>query len=222
MTTLEDAVLWLHIAAGAVAVATGLGALLTKKGGRVHVRSGRLFLGAMAIVISTIFVLTVIDPTTFRLVLTLVGVLTAYFVITGYRHVKRKMSANDARSVDWAVVGALGLVSIGLLGWGMWVFIAGNQFGIAMAAFGGIGIGFSYRDLQRFRTGTPNEQWMSEHLTGMIGAYIATVTAVSATNLHMLPTAVAWLWPTVVGVPLIWYFPARHDGAGPLASYVSG
>ncbi|MBL0258759.1 MAG: hypothetical protein IPQ03_15045 [Bacteroidetes bacterium] len=39
----------------------------------------------------------------------------------------------------------------------------------------------------------------------MIGAYIAAVSAFSAVNLNFvwLPTTIQWLWPTLIGVPLM-------------------
>ena len=40
-------------------------------------------------------------------------------------------------------------------------------------------------------------------MRGMLGSYIATVTAFSVVNFTFLPTTVRWLWPIVVGTPLI-------------------
>jgi hypothetical protein len=37
----------------------------------------------------------------------------------------------------------------------------------------------------------------------MVGAYIAAVSAFSVVNLMFLPPIVRWLWPTVIGVPLL-------------------
>jgi hypothetical protein len=36
---------------------------------------------------------------------------------------------------------------------------------------------------------------------GVIVSYIAAVSAFSVVNLHFLPTAVRWLWPSAIGVP---------------------
>lgn len=63
---------------------------------------------------------------------------------------------------------------------------------------------------------------MADHLGNMIGAYIATVTAVSATNLTPFIGVVAWLWPTALGVPLIWYWQAKYGDTGPFKRWVSG
>ena len=42
-----------HVAAGSVALLLGLSALLSTKGGKLHNRSGKYFLGFMSIVILT-------------------------------------------------------------------------------------------------------------------------------------------------------------------------
>ncbi len=38
---------------------------------------------------------------------------------------------------------------------------------------------------------------------GMIGSYIAAVSAFSVVNFDFLPTAVRWLWPSAIGLPLL-------------------
>ena len=40
-------------------------------------------------------------------------------------------------------------------------------------------------------------------MSGMLGSYIAAVSAFSVVNFGFLPIAVRWLWPTIVGTPLI-------------------
>jgi hypothetical protein len=45
----------------------------------------------------------------------------------------------------------------------------------------------------------------------MGAAYIATVSAVSAVNLTVLPPVVRWLWPTLVGVPVLIYLQRRYE-----------
>jgi hypothetical protein len=48
-------------------------------------------------------------------------------------------------------------------------------------------------------------KWFYDHMIGMIAAYIAAVSAFSAVNLNFdwLPPAIQWLWPTIIGVPLM-------------------
>lgn len=40
-------------------------------------------------------------------------------------------------------------------------------------------------------------------MTGMLGSYLAAVSAFSVVNFTFLPTTVRWLWPTLLGTPLI-------------------
>ena len=59
-------------------------------------------------------------------------------------------------------------------------------------------------DLAKFvRPPAHRNAWWFAHMSGMLGSYIATVTAFSVVNFGFLPTAARWLWPTVIGTPLI-------------------
>jgi hypothetical protein len=42
-------------------------------------------------------------------------------------------------------------------------------------------------------------------MVGMVASYIAALSAFSAVNLNFdwLPTAIQWLWPTILGTPLL-------------------
>ena len=40
-------------------------------------------------------------------------------------------------------------------------------------------------------------------MTGMLASYLAAVTAFSVVNFVFLPTTMRWLWPTLLGSPLI-------------------
>jgi uncharacterized membrane protein len=54
------AVVVLHIVAGLVSVAAGLVAILSRKGGRVHIRSGRIYVGGIATLFATMVILAAI------------------------------------------------------------------------------------------------------------------------------------------------------------------
>lgn len=205
MATVEAWTLWLHIAAGAVAVFAGAGALVTTKGGTRHRKAGRMFLRAMCVVVSTVFVLLAFDPTTLRIVLTLVAVFSGYLAFSGYRALSRKRPSHRAHSIDWVATGAVVLACLVLSVWGLSWYLDGRSFGIVMTVFGTIGIVFGAIDIRAFR-GDGTDEWMISHLQRMIAAFIATVSAVSAVNLTPLIGVSAWLWPTVLGVPLIVYW----------------
>ena len=81
---------------------------------------------------------------------------------------------------------------------------AWERVGIVPVVFGVFGMVLAGLDFWRF--GWPpadRHAWWFAHMRGMLGSYIATVTAFSVVNFTFLPTAVRWLWPIVVGTPLI-------------------
>jgi uncharacterized membrane protein len=214
--TPEGVVLAGHVAAGFVALAAGLGALATEKGGRRHRGFGRAFVYAMTVVAATALVLYPFDPSFFRLFLALVAVFSYYFVFTGYRVLSRKRPSEGPGAVDWAAVGLLTAVGVGLVAMGGIAFANGSGFGTVMATFGAIAVVFGVLDLRTFRSdgGDPGG-WVSDHLVRMCGAYVAAASAFSAVNFTFLPPVVRWLWPTVVGVPAIALLARRHDSGGP-------
>jgi hypothetical protein len=76
--------------------------------------------------------------------------------------------------------------------------------GIVSAVFGAIGVVLAVSDIRLFRNirrGVQPErmEWWFAHMSGMLAAYIATVTAVLVVNGAFLPPLVRWLAPTVVG-----------------------
>jgi uncharacterized membrane protein len=210
MVTLEEWTLWLHIAGGTVALLAGVGALVTNKGGLRHRQAGTVFLVSMGIVVGTVFVLLPLNPTSFREILTLVALFSGYLAFSGYRALSRKRPAQTEHPVDWIAAVTLILACIGLSVWGLTWFLDGRSFGIVMLVFGGIGVAFGTIDIRLFQT-SDTEEWMVNHLQRMIGAFIATVSAVSAVNLTPVMGIAAWLWPTAVGVPLIYYWSKKYS-----------
>lgn len=205
MPTVEEWSLWLHIAAGTVALFAGLGAMVTSKGGWRHRQAGKTFLVSMGVVVATVFVLLAIDPVAFRIILTLVAIFSGYLAFSGYRGLSRKRPTDSAHGIDWAAAGSVILACIGLSVWGVGWFLDGDSFGIVMVVFGGIGTVFGAMDMRSFHSDEQGD-WMVSHLQRMIGAFIATVSAVSAVNLTPELGIMAWLWPTLLGVPLIAYW----------------
>lgn len=211
MATLETLTLWLHIAAGTVALGAGVVALVTTKGGRRHRRAGRVFVYAMAVVVGTVLPLVVLAPTSFRIFLTLVAIFSGYLAFSGYRVLGRKRPADGAAPVDWAAAGLVVVASAALGGWGLLRLAGGTTFGVVLVVFGAIGLGFGGTDLRTFRGGDGVGDWMVTHLQRMVAAFIATVSAVSAVNLTGPLGVVAWLWPTAVFVPLITYWSRKYE-----------
>jgi len=164
----------------------------------------------MGIVVGTVFALLALDPTSFRIILTLVAVFSGYLAFSGYRVLSRKRPAVAPGLLDWIAASSVVLACFGLGVWGISWTVAGNSFGFVMLVFGGIGVAFGTMEIRTFR-GDEYDEWIVSHLQRMIAAFIATISAVSAVNLTPVLGIVAWLWPTILGTPLIYHLSKKHD-----------
>ena len=211
MSTLSTVVLGLHVVAGFLALFAGAGALATEKGGQRHRRLGRTFVYAMAVVSATAIALLVFEVTDFRVFLAFVAVFSFYFAFSGYRALSRKRPADGPTHVDWAAVALLAGSGVGMGSTGLVGAFAGTSFAPVVLAFAAIAVVFAVRDVRQFSTPSDGpREWFFDHLTRMCAAYIAAVSAFSAVNFLFLPAVLRWLWPTLVGTPLIAYWTRRY------------
>ena len=194
MGTVFDVMLWVHIMAGTLALVGGLVAIVTRKGARLHRRSGIVYVLCMIVVGVTALVMSIIRPNPF---LFAVAIFSAAMALSGW------LPARGDNLQLSKMVGIASIVAATLLGVvGMWWVIAGDVFGITAIVFGLISARFGWQDVRR-TTERNRQQRIIAHVSAMGGAFIATVSAISAVNLDMLPPLVRWLWPTVIGTPLI-------------------
>lgn len=68
-----------------------------------------------------------------------------------------------------------------------------------------------------------NKSWIRYHIGRISGAYIAAVTAFLVSNVSTNPEFIAWLLPTVIGIPLVSvlrrrYFARKKQSANVLQS----
>jgi uncharacterized membrane protein len=197
MNTFIDLMLGLHVLFGMIALVVAPGAMITRKGGAWHRRWGRIYFWSMAVVALTAVALSLIRSGLFLL---LMAIFSFYLALTGVRALRRKRPNIRADAGDWSAAGLAFVGSLGLVGYGAWWLISGTSFGVVALAFGGLGGAVAGGDLWRFRH--PPEAprtWFFLHMTRMLAAYIATVSAFSAVNFMFLPPVIRWLWPTVIG-----------------------
>ena len=195
---------WLHIIAGFIGFFVAPVALATRKGGPAHRLWGKVFFGAM-----TVAGLTALAGAQHihSLFLFLTAIFSLYMAGFGYRSVFLKHLAWDARVpwLDWLTAG-LGLaVFLGMVAYGAWVR------NIPVVVFGSIGGFTSFRQLRGYaRAGKwSKKQWLLNHISGFIAAYIAAVSAFSVTSLKFIPFPLNFLWATLVGVPIIIWWQRR-------------
>jgi len=188
----------LHILCGTVALFVAPAAMLTAKGQQAHRRWGKIYFWAMAALTMSAMLMTLFRPVLF---LALVAVFSFYFAFRGYRSVKRK---NQQPSFfDWAAAWIALAGSLGLVVLGVFPLKAGFlPAPVVSLAFGLFGASISGIDIYRFyRPPRDPRTWWYSHMGGMLGSYIAVVSAFSVVNFQFLPVALRWLWPSAVGIP---------------------
>ena len=204
MDALITTLRWIHIAAGALALVLAPLAMLTVKGGRAHRRWGKIYFWSMAVVAATAVIVALWRP---KIFLALLAVFSFYMAFSGYRTLwrKRPTHGEGPTTLDWTAAGltfgvSAAMVVLGLIRPGE----AWQRLGIVPVVFGILGMILAGLDIAKFvRPPADRHAWWFAHMGGMLGSYIATVSAFSVVNFTFLPTAVRWLWPTVIGTPLI-------------------
>ncbi len=190
----------LHIAGGTVALISGLVAMLTTKGGRVHRLAGKIyFWGMTAVFIGALF-MAVGRRLDFLL---MVAFFSYYMTVRGYRilSLKKLTQGQKAAPLDWIILLVSGIFVITLFGWGIWVLIKGASMGIVAITFGAIGFSFLSNDVKQFFI-PPMEKmhWWYGHISSMGGSYISAVTAFIVVNIQLPQYQwVLWVLPGVIG-----------------------
>jgi len=154
----------------------------------------------------------IMAPMKKNLFLTLVAVFSFYLTFSGYRVLYRKNPGKKKTAfIDWFFAVVTLVFSLLLFVFG--IIILPNGFGIISMVFGALGVMLALRDIITFvRPPTDKRHWFFSHMTGMIAGYIAAVSAFSAVNLSFewLPVWIQWLWPTLVGTPLLMMWSNRY------------
>jgi uncharacterized membrane protein len=198
--------LYFHIANGTVALVIAPLAMITVKGGLWHRRWGKIYFWAMAGVALTAVVMCFIRSGTF---LFLVAIFSFYMALTGYTVLRRKKPDDRPGMLDWLAAVAMLIAGITLVTTALDASL-GNQRWVRMV-FGSIGLILSGMDIWRFfKPPQGKRAWWFQHMSRFLAAYIATVTAFSVVNFERLPYLWRWLWPTAVGVPLIFVWRAYY------------
>lgn len=200
MNIIQTILLFLHVSGGMVALIAGLIPMFAKKGGKLHILGGRVYLWAMWVAVFSSFPLALIKMNLF---LGTIGVFTGYMVYTGNRTAQRKSPVPTSRwdlIVMWAtmmvsivMIGAAGYLAIGIVG--------GWPMGLILGTFGVFCFILTLQD--RRYTKHPEryskKSWLLLHIGRFGGAYIATFTAFVVTNVTFIPGLLLWLGPGIIG-----------------------
>ena len=197
-----------HVLSGLISFLTGLVAMVSKKGGKLHRGIGKVYVGAMAyLFISALLILYFVQ---FNFFLLVIAIFSFYACFSGMRVTKRKEPGSE-RWFDWLAVILLLLSGIGLLIYGVVAVLGGNwAMSILCGVFGWLSLSSSIRDIKVFREKERSDRmwWWFSHMGSMLGSYIALITAFLVNNMpEWLPDFhhqwIFWILPTVLIVPLM-------------------
>lgn len=202
MEKIIDLTLIVHATSGGFALLSGILAVATKKGGKKHILSGKVYFWSMLMVIVTGLLVGWYRDNIF---LQTIAVFSFYMAFTGKRSLREKKEVKPA-PIDWFASTLAMLVSLFML-----YLVANNIARIGFAGvipmllvFGGLLFSMSLGDLKRmFRKKFVKHAWLYTHIGRMGGSFIATSTAFLLVNTNVEPVWVMWLLPTFIGTPMI-------------------
>ena len=192
----------IHILAGLVGLVSAALALSTEKGKKFHVLIGKAYFWSMVIIFLTALPMSIITGNVF---LFLIAIFSFYLAFSGVRFAKNRTG----------VPTRLDLIAVNFMflsGVGMWIlaiifFIDNDSQSITLTVFGFLALFLGYGDFQTFKDQTAiGKERIAKHLTNMMGATIAVVTAVLVVNPPTNPEWVWWILPTVLITPVIFWW----------------
>lgn len=202
---------YLHIAAGVTSLVSGPAALIFKKGSKPHIVAGWAFFWSMTIVFVSAVLNGIYKEMYF---LTFVAIFSYYNVISGIRALKLR-GKTKAQPVDYfihivALATMIGFVVFGIWAWQYQKVMAGLAIGFGLAGMGNVKTysGMLSSSLQDI----PKTEFLKWHIGGLVGGFIASLTAFSVQTMQFMPDLLQWLWPTIVFVPVISYWKKKYSG----------
>ncbi|MFN8286962.1 MAG: hypothetical protein U0V74_09435 [Chitinophagales bacterium] len=199
-TLLFKILLYTHITSGMVSLVSGVFPMVLEKGGKIHRRAGLVFVIAMNLVAFSAFSISIITDNKFLLA---IAVFSFYMNYMGYRVLKNR--SYKFVWYDWAVV-AGSAIAVGYMV---------STLHPVLLVFGFI-LGFmivqdSSKQLQgEDAIKEARRARVLQHISRMVGTYIATVTAFLVVNVkNVNPAWLPWLLPTFVGTPFITYWSVK-------------
>lgn len=179
--------------------------MLSTKGQSKHRACGRFFFYAMTGIFVTAIPLALAKNNFF---LFLIAIFSYYLALTGWRYANNRSGLPT--TFDWVVSIVMVSASLMMIGAGIFRFSLIDTKSILLLIFGSIGTIFSVSDLRSdFNHSAHGKIRIAKHLSAMLGATIAALTAFSVTNIHIKPSIVLWLGPTVLLVPVIAWWKQR-------------
>lgn len=183
-----------HITLGSIAFLTGFIAVITKKGKSSHRYSGLAFYYTMLLSVLISLAISLL-PNHTNSFLFCIGLFSSYFIIMGKRAIQYKQ-ITKATQLDFILI--LSMFSTGVF----MVFqqlIDKKEFNLVLFVFGIFTIFFAINDWRLLRDFEQlKRNYLTLHLSRIIGGYIAAVTAFLVVN-DLFPYHLNWFAPSIIG-----------------------
>jgi len=197
--------IYIHAFFGGLGLLTGIGNTLVKKGSPIHKKLGKLF--SIGMFTSSIISLPIACmPNHENIFLFLIGLFTIYLVLVGNRALTFKPTLKEkATLLDKIISGSMLLVSIFMILLGIIGFFKRMDNNILYLFFGGFGLIMTIKDFIFFKTFKQKKKaWLANHISKIVGALIASVTAFIVAGLG-IGNLISWILPSVIGTIYITY-----------------
>ncbi len=207
--------LFIHVSAGFTSIVLFWIPVLSKKGGKLHIKSGKWYVIAMWVVVITAAILSVKNifikaygPAIFLGFLSLITSGPLWYAIRILKMKKEKTAAYKKKMFIFNLILVIYAIFMILIG------LRNPSQNILMFIFGGLGL-TSIPDVVRYLRGkSKNLTWIQEHLIGMITTGIAAYTAFFVFGGSRLfgdlfqgkLSIILWTAPGVLGTVANFYF----------------
>jgi len=204
-----------HIAAGFIAMVSGLMPLFTSKGGREHRGWGRVFVWAMGVASLTAFPLAYWRSDIFQAE---VGVFSGYLAFFGLRVVQKNRATGQASLLDWgaALVSFTVFLLLGAAGVSVLVADPARPKAVASLMFGLLGLLVTGRDIYTLVFKDFSWRRVMDHMIALSLALLTGYSAFLNTQLYRM-TGLDWTLdakmglPFAAGVPILFYWAFAWD-----------
>lgn len=211
MSSWVNIVLIIHIVAGGVALIAAPVAMIVQKGKAAHRKWGKIYFLSMTIIFISAGILSVVKWLPFLLMVT---VFSYYSAVSGYRWTHLKISNGRVIPglIDWTSLAVVSVFNFLAIGWAISKLITGGYsfYPYLALGFGLGGMVIAMGNLRSFIARVDGHKWVFEHMGGMLGGYIATLTAFSSQMLTFMPGWLQWVWPSILGIPFIAYWIRKY------------
>ncbi len=213
MPGLYSSLIVMHIAGGSTGLIAGTTAAITRKGNRRHRFAGKAFFYGMLLASLSAGLLSWL-PGHENIFLFAVGGFTLYMICSGYRAIfqKRQWKSGEGLPIWDALVTLFG-AGFGscLLYLAVQLLRSTGLFGLVPMVFALVCLFFAWADLQLvLGKTTVKHRWLTNHISRMMGALIASYTAFLVVNVQIQQQWILWLLPTLVGGFFIRYFLRKY------------